>query len=61
VVKEQILPYLKKVWMFAKYALGAEREYELYGGVNNIFDESVDKLVGSNVGPYFFAGVRVTF
>ncbi len=47
--------------MFAKYALGAEREYELYGGVNNIFDESVDKLVGSNVGPYFFAGVRVTF
>ncbi|HID97130.1 MAG TPA: TonB-dependent receptor [Thermodesulfobacteriaceae bacterium] len=45
----------------ASYALGQDKEYELYGGVNNIFDESVDKLIGSNVGPYFFAGLRVNF
>lgn len=45
----------------ASYALGEKREYELYGGVNNIFDESVDKLIGSNVGPYVFAGVRIKF
>jgi outer membrane receptor for ferrienterochelin and colicins len=43
------------------YALGEKKEYELYGGVNNIFDESVDTLIGSNVGPYFFAGIRVDF
>ncbi len=41
--------------------IGTGNNYELYGGVNNIFDEDVDKALGSNVGPYFFAGMRVTY
>jgi outer membrane receptor for ferrienterochelin and colicins len=45
----------------ASYALGKNKQYELYGGVNNIFDEEVDKLIGSNVGPYVFAGFRLKF
>ena len=40
---------------------GIKKQYEFYGGVNNIFDESVDKSLGSNVGPYIFAGMRVHF
>lgn len=43
------------------YALGTTKQYEIYGGINNLFDESTDKLIGSNVGPYFFAGLRVNF
>ena len=45
----------------ANYKLGAEKKYEIYGGANNIFDEHMDKLIGSNVGPYVFAGVRLNF
>jgi outer membrane receptor for ferrienterochelin and colicins len=41
--------------------LGATQQLELYGGVNNIFDEDVDTLLGSSVGPYFFAGIRYNF
>lgn len=41
--------------------LGAGNNYELYGGVNNIFDEDVDKTLGSNVGPFFFAGIRINY
>ncbi len=37
------------------------KSYELYGGVNNIFDESMDKVLGSNVGPFVFAGLRLNF
>ncbi|MCG8550978.1 MAG: TonB-dependent receptor [Desulfobacterales bacterium] len=40
---------------------GTRNQYELYGGVNNIFGESVDKSLGSNMGPYIFAGMRVHF
>lgn len=36
-------------------------EYELYGGVDNIFDEAVDKALGTNVGPVVFAGKRLNF
>lgn len=68
-IGKQYAPQAQGQWMDsyftvdagASYALGEKREYELYGGVNNIFDESVNKLIGSNVGPYFFAGVRVNF
>jgi outer membrane receptor for ferrienterochelin and colicins len=45
----------------ANYKMGVKKNYELYGGVNNIFDEKIDKLAGSNAGPYFFAGMRVNF
>jgi outer membrane receptor for ferrienterochelin and colicins len=45
----------------ASYTFGQAKQYEIYGGVNNIFDESMDKLIGSNVGPYLYAGIRVNF
>lgn len=45
----------------ASYALGAKKQYELYGGVNNILDETVEKLIGSDVGPFFYLGTRVKF
>ncbi len=41
--------------------LGHDNQYELYGGVNNIFDQSVDDALGSDTGPFFFAGMRVHF
>lgn len=43
------------------YKFGAENKYEVYGGVNNIFDEKVEDVLGSNVGTYFYAGARVKF
>ena len=41
--------------------IGAGNNYELYGGINNIFDEDVDKALGSNAGPFFFAGIRINY
>jgi len=35
--------------------------FEIYGGVNNIADEKVNDVLGSNVGTYYFAGVRAHF
>jgi outer membrane receptor for ferrienterochelin and colicins len=35
--------------------------FEIYGGVNNIADEKVDDVLGSNVGTYYFAGIRAHF
>ena len=68
-VGEQFAPKAADQWVDAyflvdagaSYALGRDKHYELYGGVNNIFDESMDKLIGSNVGPYIYAGIRVKF
>ncbi len=40
---------------------GPEGCMELYGGVNNILDRKVDKLLGSNVGPYYHVGLRYNF
>ena len=45
----------------ASYAFGDKNAYEIYGGVNNVFDEDVDAIIGSNVGTYFFAGLRASF
>ncbi len=36
-------------------------QVQLYVGVNNIADETVDELLGSNVGRYYFAGIRGSF
>ena len=33
----------------------------LFGGINNIFDNSVDDVLGSNKGTFFFMGLRATF
>lgn len=43
------------------YILDPDEEVKLYAGINNIFDEKIDKLIGSNVGPYVYAGVGVGF
>ncbi|QFR49981.1 TonB-dependent receptor [Sulfurimonas lithotrophica] len=34
---------------------------DIYGGVNNLGNEGVDDVLGSNVGRYYFAGVRGHF
>jgi len=43
------------------YAFEAENTIRLYGGVNNLFNENVDKLLGSNVGTYVYAGLGYDF
>jgi len=37
------------------------KNIELYGGVNNITDTEVQDILGSNVGTYYFAGIRGQF
>lgn len=39
--------------------LGKDRSYEVYAGIDNIFNERVDKALGSNVGAFYFAGLRI--
>ena len=43
------------------YKFGEDKKYEVYGGVNNLFDEKVEDVLGSNVGTYVYAGARVKF
>ena len=43
------------------YKFGEKKKYELYGGIYNVFNEEVEDILGSNVGAYYFAGVRVRF
>jgi outer membrane receptor for ferrienterochelin and colicins len=43
------------------YRLGQSENLEVYGGVNNLFDQGVDPLIGSSVGPYLSLGARVNF
>jgi len=43
------------------YKFGEDKKYEVYGGVNNLFDEKVEDILGSNVGTYVYAGARVKF
>jgi len=35
--------------------------FGLYGGINNVANEKVDDVLGSNVGRYYFAGARLHF
>lgn len=35
--------------------------FDFYGGINNIANKKVDDVLGSNVGRYFFLGVRASF
>lgn len=37
------------------------KQVEFYGGVNNLFSEDVAKELGSNVGAFFYAGLRAQF
>jgi outer membrane receptor for ferrienterochelin and colicins len=45
----------------SSYKFGKEKKYEIYGGVNNIFDEKVEDILGSNVGTYVYLGLRANF
>lgn len=45
----------------AGYDFGANKQTQVFAGVNNIFDEEVDKRLGSDVGTYVYAGVRQDF
>ncbi len=45
----------------AGYRFAMEEPLRIYCGVNNIFDEKMDKLIGSNVGPYVYAGLGYDF
>jgi outer membrane receptor for ferrienterochelin and colicins len=37
------------------------KNIELFGGVDNIFNRKVDDVLGSNKGTFFFTGLRATF
>lgn len=37
------------------------KKVTLYGGINNVTDTTVDDVLGSSVGRYYFAGVRAHF
>ena len=37
------------------------KNFTIYGGINNIFDEKVDDVLGSDVGTYYFTGLRAKF
>lgn len=43
----------------AEYAL--DKTLAFYGGINNLFDEKVDDILGANVGRYYFVGARAKF
>jgi len=43
------------------YKFGTDSKYEIYGGINNIFDEKVEDILGSNVGTYYYVGARIKF
>jgi len=43
----------------ADYAMS--EKVTLYGGINNITDESIEQMIGSNMGRYYFVGARVHF
>jgi len=37
------------------------KNLSIYGGVNNIFDKKVENILGSNVGVFYFTGLRAKF
>ncbi|PIF03855.1 MAG: hypothetical protein CSA86_04170 [Arcobacter sp.] len=37
------------------------KTYSIYVGVNNVFDKEVDDILGSNVGTFYFTGLRAKF
>jgi outer membrane receptor for ferrienterochelin and colicins len=43
----------------AQYQVNKNVEY--YVGIDNIFNKEVDEEVGTNVGTYYFTGLRITF
>ncbi len=43
----------------AKYKIN--KNIEIYGGIDNLFDKEVDEVLGTNVGTFFYTGIRTTF
>ncbi len=37
------------------------KNLEIYGGIDNLFDREVDETLGSNIGTYFYTGIKATF
>lgn len=37
------------------------KNFQIYGGVDNIFDKEIDEVLGTNVGTYFYTGLKATF
>jgi len=50
-------------FMIADFTLAykIDKTFEIYGGINNITDATVDDVLGSNVGRYYFTGARIHF
>jgi outer membrane receptor for ferrienterochelin and colicins len=38
-----------------------ESNTQLYAGINNLADKSVDLALGANIGRYFYAGIKHQF
>ena len=45
----------------ASYNFGNKMQYRIHGGVNNLTDEKVDVMLGSNVGRYLYVGASINF
>ena len=45
----------------AKVKHAVNKKFDLTVGVNNIFDEEVEDIIGSNVGTYVYMGMRANF
>lgn len=45
----------------ASYMPATMRGVEIYGGVNNLLNEKIDKVLGSDPGPYAYLGLRYRF
>ena len=45
----------------ANYSFGDKKMFNINAGINNIADTKVHKRLGSNVGQYYFAGMKVNF
>ncbi|KAB7886477.1 TonB-dependent receptor plug domain-containing protein [Poseidonibacter ostreae] len=37
------------------------KHVQVYGGIDNIFDEQIDEDLGTNIGTYFYTGLKATF
>lgn len=42
------------------YKPAQNKSWKFFGGINNLFDEDVDKRIGSNPGPFMYLGVRAS-
>ena len=45
----------------ASYSFGDKSQYNIHGGVNNLLNEEVETILGSNVGTYSYLGASMNF